>query len=59
MSTLNEFYPGQEVRCPFCREWAPASDYALVGESGFECPECENVDTQSIPQTRPLQAAAS
>lgn len=55
MSTLAEFYPGTEVRCPHCLRWAPASDYKLVGEEGFECPSCEAIDLDSIPQTRPEQ----
>lgn len=58
MSTLAEFYPGTEVRCPHCLYWAPASDYKLVGEEGFECPSCEAVDLDSIPQTRPDMATS-
>lgn len=57
MSTLNEFYAGHEVQCPHCYTWAPAVEFDLVGEEGFECPVCEIVDTGSIPLTRKPVAA--
>ena len=53
--SLAHYYPGREVRCEWCHEWSPASEWELVGDENSECPSCGGLDfALTIPQSRPI-----